>query len=239
MKIVIKKVEWHAVRKTGNISKKETYFKFNDIEKEKRLFWTDWGEYFEPSNICIKGAMPRIINFSIKVKELNKDSVVLEVSGEAGGEQKEDCFGYTSKLITLKLNENRGFATKTKDFGINFEISLLEDEKQENLERMNFREFNHLFRMCSDLDKAEISIYAPLLYKMEDKYYNASVNYLMYNTITYLKVEEISTTDILEGYYRENKNDKKRYLETLIILNNIEKAGNKNAYDIYNPYVIE
>lgn len=239
MELVIKKIEWHAVRKTGNISKKETYFKFNDIEKEKRLFWADFGEYFEPANICIKGAMPRIINFSIKVKELNKDNVVLEVSGEAGGEQKEDCFGYTSKLITLKLNENRGFATKTKDFGINFEISLLEDEKQENLERMNFREFNHLFRMCSDLDKAEISIYAPLLYKMEDKYYNATVNYLMNNTITYLKVEEISTTDILEGYYRENKNDKKRYLETLIILNNIEKAGNKNAYDIYNPYVIE
>lgn len=96
-----------------------------------------------------------------------------------------------------------------------------------------------MFRMCSDLDRAELSIYAPLLYKMEDKYYNASVDYLMNNTITYLKAEEISTTDILEGYYREKKNDKKRYIEALIILNNIEKAGKENAYDIYNPYVIE
>lgn len=115
MKIVIKKVEWHAVRKTGEVSKKETYYKFNEIKKENRLFWADFGEYFEPANICLKGAMPRIINFSLKVKELNKDSVVLETSGEAGGEQKEDSFGYTSKLITLKLNENMGFATKTRD----------------------------------------------------------------------------------------------------------------------------
>ncbi|MBE5746488.1 MAG: hypothetical protein E7359_04325 [Clostridiales bacterium] len=239
MKIVIKKIEWHAIRRTGEISKKETYYKFNDIEKEKKLFWADWGEYFESANICIKGAMPRIINFSIKVKELNKDSVVLEVSGEAGGEQKEDSFGYTSKLITLKLNENMGFATKTKDFGINFEISLLEDEKQENLERMNFREFNHLFRMCSDLDKAEISIYAPLLYKMEDKYYNACIEFLKNNTITYLKANEISTNDIIEGYYRENKKDKKKYIESLMILNNLEKADEMETYQIFNPYVIE
>ena len=237
MKIIIERKEWHAKR-DGGIREEKSRYVFNNIENEKNLSWYEWGDCFEPTNICIKGAMPRELNFSLKVKKLNKDSVILEVSGEAGGEQKEDSFGYTSKEITLKLNENVGFATKTKDFGINYEVGLV-SESEEKIERMSLSQFMHLVRMSCALEKSEESIYAPIVYNMEDKYYNACVEYLQNNTITHFKVGEIKIEDIIDGYWLDNKKDKKKYLEALIILNNIEKAGEDNAFAIFHPYIIE
>lgn len=239
MKIIIKKTKWTA-KKTGEITNEETIYEFNEIEKEDNLKWVDFGRTIDPEDMFIVGALPREINFSLKLNQLNKDNVILEFSGEAGGEPKEDSFGYTSKLITLKLNESVGFATKTKDFGINYEVSLMEESEEKN-EKMSFFDFNHLYRMRMDFDRVENSIYAPIIYNMEDKYYNAAVKFLEKNIITCLKVNDISIEDILAGYWTD-KNEKdfsKRYIESLIILNNIERNGKENAYEIYNPYTIE
>ncbi|MBE5746235.1 MAG: hypothetical protein E7359_02990 [Clostridiales bacterium] len=124
MRLFIKKTEWYANRRDGSTVRKENEFTFNSIEKEKNLYWADFFDADEED-----------ISFDFMVKEVNKDSVVLEVSGDAGCKFDRESFNYISKLITIKLNETKFFQTKTKDFGFEYEVSFLEEEKQENLEK--------------------------------------------------------------------------------------------------------
>lgn len=231
MKIVLKRKEWHRLIDGGK-SEEETTREFVDIQKGN--YWFDYGEVYESSDRYIKGALPRMVNFSFRVKEVNKDSIVLDIGGDAGTSLKDEITD--TKTITLKLEEERGFATKTRDFGIIYTITLTRDD--EKTERMNFRKFNQLFLTCRNLDRAQMTIYPSLIYAMGDKYYNAAVNYLQNHTITDLQVGEFKISDIMSSYWLSEKEGQKHYVESLIVLNTLEKAGD-DAYLIYHPYVIE
>lgn len=234
MKIVLKKNEWHRLIE-GGTSEENTTYQFNAIKQGLR--WCDYGDSYVPDNQNIKGALPRYLNFSFKIIKVNEDNVVLEVSGDAGGDAKEDFSGFTPKQVTISLNDEKNFSIKTRDKGIIYSLILLSDDEKQ--ERMPFYKFNHLISMNVNSDKVKTSIYAPLIYEMEDKYYNAAVSFLQNGTITHLKSGEISIADILSGYWLTQKHEGEHYLEALLILNNIEKAGIERAWEIFNPYVIE
>lgn len=230
MKLVLKRKEWHRLIGCGN-SEEEKIYKFVDLSVGNS--WVDFGEEYEPEGLKIKGAMPRMINFSFNVKDVNSDCVVLEVGGDAGTGLKDKP---TDKnTIVLKVDEECGFATK-RDFGIIYSLIVTHDD--EKIERISFKEFNRLFLICRDLDRAQMTIYPSLIYSMEDKYYNSAVDYLQNHTITDLQVGEFKVSDIMSSYYLTAKDNQNRYLESLIILNTLEKAGD-DANLIYHPCVLE
>lgn len=231
MKLVLKRKEWHRLIGGGNSEEEKVY---NFIDLSVGNSWVDFGEEYEPVGKFIKGAMPRMVNFSFKVKEIKKDCAILEVGGDAGTNLKDKSTD--KEIITLKLEEECDFATKTRDFGIIYTLILAKDD--DKIERISFREFNRLFLTCIDLDRAQMTIYPSLIYSMEDKYYNSAINYLQNHTITDLQVGGFKVSDIMSSYYLTEKDNQTRYLESLIILNTLEKAGD-DAYLIYHPYIIE
>ena len=228
MKLVLKRKEWHKLIK-NKLSEENIFYEFVDVQEGCR--WYDFGNGIEPVGQKVKGALPRMLNFSFIVKKINEDEVVLEVGGDAGTGLK----GATTN-IALKRDEERDFATKTNDYGVVYTLSLVKDD--EKVERLPFRKFNMLFLTCTELSKAQMTIYPSLIYAMEDKYYNAAIKYLQNHIITELKSGEFKITDIMQSYWLDEKAEPKHYIEALIVLNTLEKAGDE-AYFIYHPYVIE
>jgi len=235
MKIIIKRKEWHRII-GGDLHEEETTHEFENVDTNCK--WTDWGAAYEPKGKKIKGALPREINFSFKVNEINNDNIVLEIGGDAALSLKElDEDKNKTKLNVLHIDEERNFQTHTRDFGISYTISLVNASK-EKVERLNFRKFNQLFMISPILNKEQISMFAPIIYSMEDRYYVAAINFLQTGEMKNLYFKEFGIFNIMDGYWHST-NDKKHYLEALIILNNIEKADENDKWIIYNPDIIE
>lgn len=235
MKIIVKRKEWHRLI-GGDFREEETTYEFENVNTNCE--WIDWGAAYEPEGKKIKGALPREKNFSFKVNEINKDNVVLEIGGDAGLSLKElDEDKNKTKLNVLHIDEERNFQTHTRDFGISYTITLV-NANAEKVEKLKFRKFNQLFLVSPILNKEQISMFAPIIYSMEDRYYKATVNFLQTGEMTNLYFKEFGLFNIMEGYWH-SKNDKNHYLEALIILNNIEKANENDRWIIYNPYIIE
>ena len=68
MKIIVKRKEWHRII-GGDLHEEETTREFVDIQKGN--YWFDYGEVYESSDRHIKGALPIMVNFSFRVKEVN------------------------------------------------------------------------------------------------------------------------------------------------------------------------
>lgn len=234
MKIIVIRKEWHRLI-GGGFQEEETTHEFEDVDTNCE--WIDWGAAYEPEGMRIVGALPREKNFLFRVNQVNEEKVVLEVGGDAGLSLKDlDEDKNKTKLIDLNIGEERGFQTHTRDFGISYVVKLI--EREEKVERLEFMEFNLLFFKCFAVNKEQTSMYAPIIYLMEDRYYNATVKFLQTGEMTDLYFKEFGLFNIMEGYWH-SKNDKNHYLEALIILNNIEKANENDRWIIYNPDVIE
>ena len=98
------------------------------------------------------------------------------------------------------------------------------------MERMRFFEFHMLFKVHSNVDTVEASIYSPIIYNMEDKYYNACLEHLEKGTTPCLTVGETSTDSIMKTCMSRSYDKRKGYIEALIILNNIENRRKENIY---------
>ena len=235
MKIFVKRKEWHRLI-GGGFREEETIHEFENIDTNCE--WIDWGAAYEPETMNIKGALPREKNFLFRVNQLNEYKVVLEVGGDAGLSLKElDEDKNKTKLIDLNIDEELQFQTHTRDFGISYTVQLIKNN-EEQIKRLSFMEFNLLFFKCFVVNKEQTSMFAPLIYLMEDRYYNATVKFLQTGEMTDLYFGRFGIFNIMDGYWH-TKNDKNHYLEALIILNNIEKANEDDRWIIYNPDVIE
>ena len=225
MKIVLKRKRWNSLE-NAELTEETTDFAFVNIQEGQK--WSEFLDYYS-SKSKVRGKMETVLNFSFEVKKINEDSVVLELDGEATKKVNE---------ITLEFNQEKEFTKKTKYCRVSYMLTLCEDD--ECAKKMPFKEFNLLFKLNKYItDFFQVSIWSPIIYEMEDKYYAASVNFLKNHTITQLNWNEITITKILKGYWPNKQNEKEHYLEALIILNNIEKMGKENAYHIYTPRAID
>ncbi len=102
--------------------------------------------------------------------------------------------------------------------------------------RITFIDFNNLFMKYSKnlTSHSDISILAPIVYKMKDEYFNAVVNYLKTGNKINLIYGEYSTDKIIKAYWVE----KLDYIKAVVILDNIEKFADEGCY-IFNPYIVE
>ena len=99
------------------------------------------------------------------------------------------------------------------------------------MERIDFVSFNCDFMLNSNMTKAGVAIYAPLIYSFEDRYFNACVEFLKTGKMTNVEFKKYST-DVLQSTMRVS------YIQALVILHNIETMPNE-APNIYNPNMVE
>lgn len=99
------------------------------------------------------------------------------------------------------------------------------------MERESFLKFRNRFARYSKMDMVQISIYAPIFYSFEDKYYNACSDYLDSGEEKNVSFLSYSTDLIMETMYCS-------YLEALVILRNIENNPD-SASLIYRPRIVE
>ena len=207
MKLLIEK-NVCRVKRGGVKEEEKTQYLLEDIENQNNSSWIDFGEVIGNGDIKWKGATPRKTNFYFKAKGINKNSVELEVKGESVIPSKKCGKGYETQKITLKANESKTFSIKTKTCVIDYTISIAK-EKKSTLERMSLRQFMKLIRYNlkeeRELEKSEVSIYGPILYEMEEKYYKACVNYLQNNVITLLRVGNVKIEEVLGGCWVDEK----------------------------------
>ncbi len=97
--------------------------------------------------------------------------------------------------------------------------------------RIRFLKFRNKLANSSQLSRKEVSLFAPILYEFEDKYYDACDNYLDTGEETELVFNEYSTSIIKHGMECS-------YIESLIILHNIEAFPSDGCF-IYTPKIIE
>ena len=102
-----------------------------------------------------------------------------------------------------------------------------------NSKRMSFVDFNILFLTCSKLDNVEVSVYAPIIYTMKNKYFNAVVKYLKTGEQVVVSYKNYSTEKIINSYV-----SKPNYIQAVVILNNLEQSS-ANAPIIFNPDIVE
>ena len=99
------------------------------------------------------------------------------------------------------------------------------------MNRIKFIKFRNEFARSSLLSRNEVSLFAPIIYGYEDKYFNACERYLADGTEEELAFNEFTTTTIKNGMGCS-------YIESLIILHNIE-TNPLDACFIYTPRIIE
>lgn len=99
------------------------------------------------------------------------------------------------------------------------------------MERVSFVRFRNKFAKSSLLSRNEVSLFAPIIYGFDDKYFTACEQYLADGTEVELAFNEFTTTMIKNGMGCS-------YIESLIILHNIETAP-LDACFIYAPRIIE
>ena len=75
------------------------------------------------------------------------------------------------------------------------------------------------------------AIVGPIIYQLDDKYYNAAIEYLKNNIKTEIVESDVSASDVMEHM-------ECTYLEALCILNNIRNYPNQVSY-IMNYNIIE
>lgn len=241
MKIVVERKEWHRLI-GGGCKEEVVVHEFEDIQIEKTS-WYDFGEVYQPRGMQIKGALPREVNFSFKVKEINANNVVLEAGGISVLTLQE-LGGTKTKTKVLFLGEEQRFQTPTMDFGICYTITL-ENNEQEKTERLKAGEISSLLLRCS-LSKDERTIYSSIICELKDKYYNAIIKCLNKGIVTHiserLSFSDMSTETILSTYWLSDcKNGDEyfaRYIKSVLILNSLEKAGEDDCM-LYCPYSIE
>lgn len=98
------------------------------------------------------------------------------------------------------------------------------------MERIEFFDFNGLFKRASKMDEKEVAMLAPLIYGFEDKYFNACYNYLKDGVRENLKCGSYSI-ERLENMMSLS------YIEAIVVLRNIEMFREDAPY-IYNPIEI-
>lgn len=110
------------------------------------------------------------------------------------------------------------------------------NREEENKGKMSFVDFNSMFMKYSKnlTSHSDISIYAPIVYNMKDKYFNAVVKYLRTGEQENLVYDDYSTEKIIEAYWVE----KLVYIKAVVILDNIERLGDNGCY-VFNPYTVE
>lgn len=101
-------------------------------------------------------------------------------------------------------------------------------------ERMSFVDFNALFLDRSKMNNVDVSAYAPIVYGMKNKYFNAVVKYLQNGEQKIVSYKNYSTDLILKSYISSTPN----YIQALVILNNIEQSKG-NGPIIFNPDIVE
>ena len=99
------------------------------------------------------------------------------------------------------------------------------------MERESFVRFRNKFARYSLMNNVQISMYAPLIYSMEDIFYSACLKYLETGEESNVMCGEYSAITIKETMQCE-------YLESLIILSNIRKMPEMACY-IYRPRIVE
>ena len=161
--------------------------------------------------------------------ELNEESILLEIGGIASGNFNKLKYRI-SKNNSIKFSQNIG------EREYKYSITYAEDEEI-NGAKMPIHQFIRLFNSRVRLDNAEKSIYPPIFYSINQKYYNAAVKFLEKKIITHLKCGEFSISKIIYDYYPDLHFTSKKYIEALIVLYNIEYAGDR-AYLVYHPNVI-
>ena len=99
------------------------------------------------------------------------------------------------------------------------------------MERIGFLKFRNEFTKRSLLSITEVSLFAPIIYRFEDKYFNACYEYLQFGKESNLVFGEYSVLQVKEAM-------KCSYVEALVILHNMEQFPNEACY-IYSPKIIE
>ena len=99
------------------------------------------------------------------------------------------------------------------------------------MERMSFLDFNCDFMMYSRMTNIGISVYSPLIYSFEDKYFNACVEFLKTGNEINLEFGKYSI-ETIKNCMGTN------YIQALVILHNIETYPNY-APMIFNPDMVE
>lgn len=99
------------------------------------------------------------------------------------------------------------------------------------MERISFLQFRNLFARKSKMSKNNIAIFAPIIYRLEDKYFNACKNYLETGIMEEILFDEYSTEIIVRGMGCS-------YIEALVVLNNLEKFPDSACY-IFTPRTME
>lgn len=97
--------------------------------------------------------------------------------------------------------------------------------------KQSFLEFRNLMARKSEMTRNEVSLFAPIIYQFEDKYFNACCLYLNEKKETELFFNEYSTTILIDTM-------KCTYLESLVILHNMQVFPVESCY-IYNPLKVE
>ena len=99
------------------------------------------------------------------------------------------------------------------------------------MKRIDFVTFNCDFLSYSNMNNVDCSIYAPLIYGFEDKYFNACVEFLATGDQTNLEFKKYSIKNIQECMGAN-------YIQALVILHNIENMPTE-APNIFNPNIVE
>ena len=99
------------------------------------------------------------------------------------------------------------------------------------MERMSFLDFNCDFILYSRMSNIGVSVYAPLIYSFEDKYFDACVEFLKTGNERNLEFGKYSI-EIIKNCMGAN------YVQALVILHNIETNPDK-APMIFNPDMVE
>ena len=123
--------------------------------------WTDWGASYIPKGcLNIKGACPNLINFAFNIIKNKNNNICLEVKGEVI--KKMTTKGnYPIQKTTLELNKPVIF--KTKQNGLEYSLTLLDDEEQN--EKMPLKDLYMLFLRKGRLSSLEYSLYATTIYR--------------------------------------------------------------------------
>ena len=130
MKLVVKQVDWNALRVQ---SESEFVQEYSDqFLKEGVSIPLDWDEYekvVEEKGLFGKVKSRKLFMMqrtlmAYKVLENKGDSLILEVSGEAGGVWNDKKKKYLPQIVTLNVGESKEFKTDTFDAGKRYILTL-------------------------------------------------------------------------------------------------------------------
>ncbi len=97
--------------------------------------------------------------------------------------------------------------------------------------RMDFLSFNCEFIYNSNMTRAEVAVYAPLIYGFEDKYFDACVAFLKTGEKQDIWFENYSIDRLQSGM-------RLSYIQALVVLHNIQSMP-QEAARIYRPIRVE